>query len=75
MLEALKIESCTCYVGYVTFRTRQAAFTVPGPRMGAGSRTLARDGDGARNGAGACTTYCRDNASSRAVRVTATIRH
>ncbi len=32
-------------------------------------------GDGARNGAAACATYCRDNASSRAAGLTATIWH
>jgi hypothetical protein len=38
------------------------AFTVPGPQMGAGSRTLARGRPGTRNRAVACPTYCRKTA-------------
>ncbi len=45
----------------------------PGPEWVRGPAP--RHGDGARNGAAACTTYCLDNARSRAAGATAIIQH
>ena len=45
----------------------------PGPEWVRGPAP--RHGDGARNGAAACTTYCLDNARSRAAGATAFMQH
>jgi hypothetical protein len=53
--------------------TVSTALTIPGPRWVQGPAPW--HGDGARNGAAACTTYCLDNARSRAAGATAFMQH